>query len=95
MKYIALIALICISTTLAIIPTQLACITKCKADGLAAANKDAADLIKYTADGVREASIIATKTCVYPTVADSASKYCDFATCYKKAYTVTSNAAKN
>ena len=97
MKVIAIFALFLISTTLgaAVTTEQLTCIAGCKASGAVAAAKSVTDLAKYTADGIKEAAILAAKTCTYPTGVDDVSVYCAFGACYEKAYTVTSTAAKN
>jgi hypothetical protein len=97
MKVIAIFALILISTTLGAVATtkQLECIAACHVAGGIAALSNVADNVKYIADGVKEASIIATGKCVFPSAVSDISVYCAFDTCYKKAYTVTSTAAKN
>ena len=68
MKVIAIFALFLISTTLgaAVTSTQLTCIAGCKAAGALAAAKSVTDLAKYTADGIKEAEVLAAKTCTYP-----------------------------
>jgi len=97
MKVIAIFALFLISTTLgaAVTSTQLTCIAGCKASGAVAAAKSVTDLAKYTADGIKEASIVAAGTCPYPLATDDVSKYCAFGTCFEKAYTLTSTAGKD
>ena len=68
MKVIAIFALILISTTLGatITTEQLTCIAGCKAAGALAAAKSVTDLAKYTADCIKEAEVLAAKTCTYP-----------------------------